>query len=183
MAKAVEVTAQNATSSSERANCATGWTASLVLAIPTNFDLHLKMNHFVTTVLQGRGPVTTSKRNRLGVTFGIECQGREAALVEASQLGDSLAACLGLPLSAVKAVKLTSNEALDAEIANLPSCIGVGEAASILGVSKQRVTQLAQRDDFPEPVFRLRSGPVYSEAEMRHFASVRRSAASPARRN
>jgi predicted DNA-binding transcriptional regulator AlpA len=44
---------------------------------------------------------------------------------------------------------------------NLPPLIGVAEVAKRLGVSRQRVSQLAKMKQFPQPVTRLGSGPVW----------------------
>jgi hypothetical protein len=45
--------------------------------------------------------------------------------------------------------------------------IGTAETAEMLGVSKQRVSELAKTHaDFPEPIKRLKSGPVYDRQEM-----------------
>lgn len=39
--------------------------------------------------------------------------------------------------------------------------VGAAEIAEMLGVSRQRVTQLTGRADFPEPVARLAMGKVW----------------------
>lgn len=45
--------------------------------------------------------------------------------------------------------------------------IGTAETAGLLGVSKQRVSELAKtHPDFPQPIKRLKSGPVYDRGEM-----------------
>lgn len=46
---------------------------------------------------------------------------------------------------------------------------GVSEVAELLGVSKQRVTQLKQRPDFPCPIARLAAGPVWEEKQILQF--------------
>jgi hypothetical protein len=43
----------------------------------------------------------------------------------------------------------------------IPELIALAEAARLLGVSRQRARQLALRPDFPAPVARLATGPVY----------------------
>lgn len=50
--------------------------------------------------------------------------------------------------------------------------VGAGEIAQLLGVSRQRVHELAQtHDDFPEPIARL-SGrtPVWDRAQVENWA-------------
>jgi prophage regulatory protein len=49
---------------------------------------------------------------------------------------------------------------------------GLAEIASRLGVSVQRVDQLAKLDDFPEPVARLASGRVWLTDDIRAWAKT-----------
>jgi hypothetical protein len=52
--------------------------------------------------------------------------------------------------------------------------VGVAEAADILGVFRSNfVRDWATRPDFPEPVARLRCGPVWREADVRAFVEAR----------
>ena len=45
--------------------------------------------------------------------------------------------------------------------------MGVSELAAVLGVSRQRASQIARDyDDFPEPAVRLATGPVWESAEI-----------------
>jgi predicted DNA-binding transcriptional regulator AlpA len=48
--------------------------------------------------------------------------------------------------------------------------MGVAEVAELLGVSRQRVTQLAKVDGFPAPTSRLASGPVWESADVERWA-------------
>ena len=48
--------------------------------------------------------------------------------------------------------------------------MGTAEVATLLGVSRTRVGQLAQRDDFPAPVARLAAGPVWESADIERWA-------------
>jgi hypothetical protein len=53
----------------------------------------------------------------------------------------------------------------------LPELAGMAEVASILGVSRQRVRELATRDDFPSPVAQLSGGTVYMKWMIEAFSS------------
>jgi len=57
--------------------------------------------------------------------------------------------------------------------------VGVGEAAAILGVSKQRVHQLTTAPGFPEPVLRLKATPVWRRGDIVEFAAQRRGPGRP----
>jgi hypothetical protein len=76
-----------------------------------------------------------------------------------------------LPKWPVVHLDLMTEERLDAELAEppFPEVVGVAEAAKLLGVSKQRVLQLTERDDFPAPMVRLAAGPVWLAASIRAF--------------
>lgn len=52
--------------------------------------------------------------------------------------------------------------------------VGAGEIARLLGVSRQRVQQLAQRPDFPEPVAVLDMGKVWSSADVERWVAEHR---------
>ena len=51
---------------------------------------------------------------------------------------------------------------------------GTAEAAAWLGVSRQRVLQLAARDDFPEPLAVLTMGKVWRAGDVRAWAARHR---------
>jgi hypothetical protein len=52
----------------------------------------------------------------------------------------------------------------------LPELVDMAEMALLLGVSKQRIRELAARDDyFPPPVAQLSGRPVYSKASVEEF--------------
>lgn len=54
----------------------------------------------------------------------------------------------------------------------VPELAGLAEVAAILGVSKQRVRELAQRDDtFPPPVAQLSGGAIYLKSMVEEFSS------------
>ncbi len=48
--------------------------------------------------------------------------------------------------------------------------MGTAEVAEFLGVSRPRVGQLAQREDFPHPVARLAAGPVWESVDIERWA-------------
>ncbi len=48
--------------------------------------------------------------------------------------------------------------------------VGVAEIARMLGVSRQRVSQLAETEQFPEPTVRLSAGPVWKREDIEQWA-------------
>ncbi|RHW24114.1 DNA-binding protein [Nocardioides immobilis] len=47
---------------------------------------------------------------------------------------------------------------------------GTSEIAKPLGVSRQRTSQPAQREDFPEPVARLAAGPIWETTDIERWS-------------
>jgi predicted DNA-binding transcriptional regulator AlpA len=50
---------------------------------------------------------------------------------------------------------------------------GISEIAALLGVSRQRANQLAKREDFPRPLDRIASGPVWKRSDIERWAKSR----------
>lgn len=51
--------------------------------------------------------------------------------------------------------------------------VGAQEIGAMLGVGRQRVYQLASRDDFPKPVVTLAMGKVWSREDVEKWAKKR----------
>jgi hypothetical protein len=57
------------------------------------------------------------------------------------------------------------------------------EVAEALGVSGQRVYEIAELEDFPAPIVRLKAGPVWQRSALARFmSSWRRQAGRPRKR-
>lgn len=54
---------------------------------------------------------------------------------------------------------------------NLPRLVSAAEVADQLGISRQRVHQLQSTAGFPEPLYRLRTGPVWDARAIEAFAT------------
>lgn len=80
----------------------------------------------------------------------------------------------GLPTWPIASVLAQSPEALDHDLSTplYPAIVGVTELAEMLGVSKQRASELARSSSFPAPFTELASGPVWIEANVRHFCET-----------
>lgn len=61
----------------------------------------------------------------------------------------------------------------------IPELVGLSEVGDMLGVSRQRAGQLADADEFPTAVARLKSGPVFVAEQVRSFAARRRATGRP----
>lgn len=94
-----------------------------------------------------------------------------AAAVELARDGLDLGV-LGTSRACV--VSVTAQTAADYEQAafgsDLPVIVGAADVADILGVSRQRVHQLAQTASFPAPIARIKMGPLWDETAILTFA-------------
>lgn len=57
---------------------------------------------------------------------------------------------------------------------DVPQLVGAHEIRELLGVSRQRVYQLAARSDFPEPVAHLAQGKIWTADEVTAWIEARR---------
>ncbi|MDN5855159.1 MAG: hypothetical protein L0K86_20380 [Actinomycetia bacterium] len=54
----------------------------------------------------------------------------------------------------------------------LPEMVSAPEVGEMLGVTRQRVSQLQHTTGFPEPLYRLRTGPIWDAKAIGAFARV-----------
>jgi hypothetical protein len=121
---------------------------------------------------------------RYGIQFSVRNQPDvETAISEALAVFRTVAEELKLPRWPIVRVESSayneSDDQLEAEAQRLQRSsfgrgegsplVGLMEVATILGVSKQRVTQLARRENFPPPQATLRAGPVWSRSSIESF--------------
>lgn len=67
------------------------------------------------------------------------------------------------------AVDIMTTAEADRRSKEQPQIVGVAEVAEILGVTKQRASVICQRDDFPAPITKLASGPVWRAGAVSTF--------------
>jgi hypothetical protein len=63
-----------------------------------------------------------------------------------------------------------------------PELAGLAEIAEIFGVTKRTASNYTQRDDFPEPVDRLASGPIWRRTDIERWKREHRPPLPPGRR-
>jgi hypothetical protein len=104
--------------------------------------------------------------------LSLEAPTPDAAVALAVDAFCRAAAGAGLPDWPVVEVDVIDADELDRQLAipNFPELLGISEIADILDVSRQRAHALAgQGKDFPEPVARLASGPVWTRPSINRF--------------
>lgn len=98
-----------------------------------------------------------------GDALGNACQ---AAVQVFHQATDKL----GIPITIVNEVDVVAGPAFERWLEEpADELAGVTELAKIFGVSKQRMSELRAREDFPAPIAELAAGPVWKVANLRRF--------------
>jgi hypothetical protein len=85
---------------------------------------------------------------------------------------EKLCADVGIADRQLVALRLVLDTELDAELEQpaYPELVGVAEIAELLGVTRQRASELRRRAGFPRPIAELRSGPVWPKSWITRFA-------------
>ena len=84
------------------------------------------------------------------------------------RLGKLAGRRLPYPLAVVKQRSCIASGGVAQEL------MGTAEIAELMGVSRQRVHQITQRPDFPEPVARLVAGHIWDAADVRRWIKAHR---------
>lgn len=114
-----------------------------------------------------------------GVALSYSQDGRQMSVQLTVEAEDGVAAFqaavaavghLPYPLASVGG-RIWTVEALERELDQppLPELVGVAEVAEELKVSKARVNELQDLPAFPQPIARLKSGPVWTRPSLTHF--------------
>jgi hypothetical protein len=130
----------------------------------------------------GLGPAVSAGglTGGIGATFGVELDyvdstiGDMFAAVCHRGLGIFYEACdkVGFGRPEVAKVEVFTDAYLERELDEEPErYVGVAEVAEELKVSRQRVSELRLRPDFPTPVAELASGPVWALSSLRRFVA------------
>jgi hypothetical protein len=116
-----------------------------------------------------------------GAIFTVECTVRDGdeALVVGEVTNRAVAlfndACLkvGLHHHGIARADLMDERYQELDLNQKPEVYaGVSEIAATLGVSRQRVSELRTRDDFPAPIAELAAGPVWTMSSLRRFSDT-----------
>ena len=95
--------------------------------------------------------------------------------VEAGNPGEAITRAVeALPISGfIVAAEVMTVEEADRRLEepSFPDLAGEAEVAEMLGVSRQRLSVLRERPDFPAPVVHLAAGPVWRKRDLTTFAS------------
>lgn len=143
------------------------WIVSLDAGISREFATDLADQ--IVEQLNDYFPAVGGRGHRIGVTMSIEAATARQAL-------DRGYAALRQALGRHAVITLGKVQSLDEferelEAPEVPALVGLSETAVILGVSRQRASELTERPDFPHPVASLASGPVWLRSTIVGFNS------------
>lgn len=112
--------------------------------------------------LAGRCAVFSMSDRYLGLTFDLRAPDFEMAISVAKTAADDAFSAIGLAPAEVVQAEVISKQLAREEDRVTPDFMGVAEVAEYLGVTKQRVAQLAKTKRFPAPIVKLSATPVWS---------------------
>lgn len=142
------------------------WTAQLTYTAP---GLALERRLEIVDALAANA-VYDDDTGRLTLTFEVDAAtSRQAAETALRTAGSNAAHGVALGRPTRMLVMPTEDFIAEAEHPGALELSGVAEIAGLLGVSRQRVVQLIEREDFPNPVSRLASGPIFTTASVDAF--------------
>lgn len=123
-------------------------------------------------VLKTHGAVGTVSPKTLGVQLSVDAQEADEAVQAARRVVTAALRKLRFkePIILRRAEAQTMEE-LDHELqqSNIPDLVGVSEVALMLGVSKQRVSELARSRTLPPPLATLAAGPIWERHAVTRF--------------
>ena len=122
------------------------------------------------------GSVISFSPNQLTMGFEVEAEGPATAATRA--VARASRACttanVGDIASRIIRIEIMTPEELAREVdePNFPRLVGVAEIAELLGVSKQRVSELRREEWFPPPLRELAAGPVWTHDSIKRFVKT-----------
>ena len=138
----------------------------------------------LSPVVIAPAPEPADGRVHFGVDVTVDAPDANEAIDRARyRFGEGVAKA-GLPSWPLVRLEALTDDELDHRLQTpmFPKLLGVAEVAEMLGVSKQRASELARQESFPRPVISLASGPIWIEAAVSQFVDHwERRAGRPAR--
>jgi hypothetical protein len=141
------------------------WVVSLDAQIPETFSDELAEQ--LVEDLKEYSPAVGGRGQRVGVTMSVEARTDRRAFDRAHA---AFRQALGHSARVIDA-RVQSVDELERELEApaVPALAGIREVAQILGVTRQRASELAGSAGFPKPIAELAAGPVWFHSAIRSF--------------
>jgi predicted DNA-binding transcriptional regulator AlpA len=126
-------------------------------------------------LLEDHSGVVSGGHGSWSATVSVRGVSAQRAAISGATLIEETAAQAGMPRWPAVRVEAVLQDLLDEDNATptLPELVTVPEAAVILGVSQQRVHELAASAAFPKPVYELRTGRLWLKNAIEAYAERR----------
>jgi post-segregation antitoxin (ccd killing protein) len=126
-------------------------------------------------LLEDHSVVVSAGDRSWDATISVPGTDPAAAAAAGAALVAEMAAKAGMPSWPLVRCEAVREDMLDEDLARpaLPGLVSVLEAAEILGVSPQRIHELARTPGFPEPAYELKTGRLWFRAGMEAYAQRR----------
>jgi hypothetical protein len=127
-------------------------------------------------LLADHSGVVSTGETSWAATVSVPAQNVRAAADAGFALVEDLAVKAGMPAWPLVRCEAVRADVLDADNRQptMPDIVSVPEAADLLGVSQQRTRELAAtQQDFPSPVYELRTGKLWLRAAIEAYAARR----------
>jgi len=143
----------------------------------TDWFVHVKLDVAATddqaeTLAQRVGSTFVDRaRDRTDVSTYVTAGSVRQAVSDGLELVNAAALVAGLDATAIHVVAKTEGDRI-AELVSrdVPEVVGVAEIQEILHINtRQQVSQLAEREDFPKPVAELRAGRIWLRSDIENF--------------
>jgi hypothetical protein len=124
----------------------------------------------ILTALEPHGAAISVDQGSLVLQISVEGVAPMRTLDEGRSVIENALRAAGVMFRDVLELEVRRADSLAFELDRPePSLVGVSELAEMLGVSRQRASELQTRKGFPSPLANLASGPVWSETSLRRF--------------
>lgn len=179
---------RTATASPSQARATRKWSKSgcrvavyITIPDPTRFALRPASTGKIYRLLDGRDPRISTVGSAMLVTFFADEPSPIAAAEDVHTLVDQVTDELGqtsdtayeIQIAVAEDASAPTSMATRAPIAS-ETLVGLAEAAEILGVSRQRIHQLANAGRLPEPCQRVSATPLWWREDIETFGHRRR---------
>jgi hypothetical protein len=157
-----------------------GWSVTLEASTDVSVD-----EQMAERLAEGLAPTHGNASvgdGRVGGTITVDAKDIDEAYRFARSVFDEVFGSVGIEEPDIESVELVREDEATRRLleSNFPELVGVAELADILGVTRQRASELARSKTFPHPVARLKSGPVWIKSTVaRHAEGVPRRAGRP----
>jgi hypothetical protein len=152
------------------------WNVTAVMAAPDEVEVLVPAEIFdeLISVLEDLSAAVSYRADRFTVGMAIEEDHPSRALFHALDALEGAGEKVGIPdwdrWDPIK-VEVTDWDEFERELEQptYPPILGIAELAELLDVSKQRASQVARTQNFPEPYAELASGPVWFLPHVQRF--------------